>query len=30
MKIQWLGHSAFKATLGAAEILFDPFLKGNP
>ncbi len=30
MKIQWLGHSAFKAELGSAQILFDPWLKGNP
>lgn len=30
MLIQWLGHSAFKVTIGSAQILFDPFLKGNP
>ena len=30
MEIQWLGHSAFKATLGDARVLFDPFLHGNP
>ena len=30
MKIQWLGHSAFKATLGSAQVLFDPYLNGNP
>ena len=30
MKIQWLGHSAFKAMLGSAQILFDPYLNGNP
>jgi len=30
MHIQWLGHSAFKVKLGAAQILFDPFLRGNP
>ena len=30
MHIQWLGHSAFKVTVGSAQILFDPFLRGNP
>jgi L-ascorbate metabolism protein UlaG (beta-lactamase superfamily) len=30
MNIQWLGHSAFKATAGKMQILFDPFLNGNP
>jgi L-ascorbate metabolism protein UlaG (beta-lactamase superfamily) len=30
MEIQWLGHSAFKAQLGSAQLLFDPFLNGNP
>lgn len=30
MKIQWLGHSAFKVTGDGAQVLFDPFLSGNP
>lgn len=30
MKIQWLGHSAFKLTGQTATILVDPFLSGNP
>jgi L-ascorbate metabolism protein UlaG (beta-lactamase superfamily) len=30
MKLIWLGHSAFRIDLGAAKILVDPFLKGNP
>lgn len=30
MKIQWLGHSAFKVVAGGAQVLFDPFLTGNP
>lgn len=30
MKLTWLGHSAFRLDLGAATILIDPFLKGNP
>ncbi len=30
MKIQWLGHSAFKLTGEDASILIDPFLSGNP
>ena len=30
MKLTWLGHSAFRIELGAAHILIDPFLKGNP
>ena len=30
MLIQWLGHSAFKVKIGSAQILFDPFLRGNP
>jgi len=30
MNIQWLGHSAFKVTVGKAQVLFDPFLNGNP
>lgn len=30
MKIQWLGHSAFKLTGDGACVLIDPFLTGNP
>lgn len=30
MKITWLGHSAFRIETGAAVILLDPFLTGNP
>ena len=30
MKIQWLGHSAFKVVAGDAQVLFDPFLTGSP
>jgi L-ascorbate metabolism protein UlaG (beta-lactamase superfamily) len=30
MKLFWLGHSAFRIELGAAVILIDPFLSGNP
>lgn len=30
MKITWLGHSAFRVETGAAVVLIDPFLKGNP
>jgi L-ascorbate metabolism protein UlaG (beta-lactamase superfamily) len=30
MQIQWLGHSAFKIVAGEAQVLFDPFLTGNP
>lgn len=30
MKIQWLGHSAFKITGKDATVLIDPFLTGNP
>lgn len=30
MKITWFGHSAFRIETGAAVILIDPFLKGNP
>ena len=31
LKIQWLGHSAFRITTPADKhILIDPFLKGNP
>ncbi len=30
MKLTWLGHSAFRLDLGAAKILIDPFLRGNP
>jgi Predicted Zn-dependent hydrolases of the beta-lactamase fold len=30
MQIQWLGHSAFKVTATGAQVLFDPFLNGNP
>jgi len=30
MKLTWLGHSAFRIDIGAAKILIDPFLRGNP
>ncbi|HXW19182.1 MAG TPA: metal-dependent hydrolase [Roseiarcus sp.] len=30
MRIQWLGHSAFKVATDEARVLFDPFLTGNP
>ena len=30
MKIQWLGHSAFKIIGENASVLIDPFLTGNP
>lgn len=30
MKIQWLGHSAFKITGRTTSVLIDPFLSGNP
>lgn len=30
MKIQWLGHAAFKVSFDTARVLFDPFLNGNP
>ena len=30
MKLTWFGHSAFRIEFGAARILIDPFLKGNP
>lgn len=30
MKIQWLGHSAFKLSADNAVVLIDPFLRGNP
>lgn len=30
MQIQWLGHSAFKVTAPGVQVLFDPFLNGNP
>lgn len=30
MKIQWLGHSAFKLIADHAVVLIDPFLNGNP
>jgi L-ascorbate metabolism protein UlaG (beta-lactamase superfamily) len=30
MKLIWLGHSAFRIETGAAVILIDPFLHGNP
>ena len=30
MNLIWLGHSAFRIELGAAVILIDPFLSGNP
>lgn len=30
MKLTWFGHSAFRADIADAAILFDPFLSGNP
>jgi L-ascorbate metabolism protein UlaG (beta-lactamase superfamily) len=30
MKLTWFGHSAFRIEIGAARILIDPFLTGNP
>jgi len=30
MKINWLGHSAFRVETGDAVVLIDPFLTGNP
>ncbi len=30
MKLTWYGHSAFRVETGAAKILIDPFLNGNP
>ncbi|MBB4198352.1 metal-dependent hydrolase [Rhodoblastus sphagnicola] len=30
MQLTWLGHSAFRIDFGAAKILIDPFLRGNP
>ncbi len=30
MRITWFGHSCFRIESGAAVILIDPFLKGNP
>jgi L-ascorbate metabolism protein UlaG (beta-lactamase superfamily) len=30
MKLTWFGHSAFRVEFGAARILIDPFLTGNP
>jgi L-ascorbate metabolism protein UlaG (beta-lactamase superfamily) len=30
MNLIWLGHSAFRIELGAAVILIDPLLSGNP
>ena len=30
MRITWFGHSAFRVEFGAARILIDPFLTGNP
>ncbi len=30
MKIQWLGHSAFKIIGEKTSVLIDPFLSGNP
>ena len=30
MKITWYGHSTFRVESGAAKILIDPFLSGNP
>jgi L-ascorbate metabolism protein UlaG (beta-lactamase superfamily) len=30
MKLTWYGHSAFRIEVGAARILIDPFLSGNP
>lgn len=30
MKLTWYGHSAFRIESGAAVVLIDPFLSGNP
>ena len=30
MKITWLGHSGFRIEIGAAVLLIDPWLSGNP
>jgi L-ascorbate metabolism protein UlaG (beta-lactamase superfamily) len=30
MRITWFGHSCFRIETGAATLLIDPFLKGNP
>jgi L-ascorbate metabolism protein UlaG (beta-lactamase superfamily) len=30
MKLTWFGHSAFRIEFGAARIMIDPFLTGNP
>lgn len=30
MRITWLGHSAFRLEFGAAIVMIDPFLTGNP
>lgn len=30
MKLTWLGHAAFRAEIGKATILIDPFFDGNP
>ncbi|MCR4265444.1 metal-dependent hydrolase [Nitratireductor sp. ZSWI3] len=30
MRLTWYGHSAFRVEAGAARILIDPFLSGNP
>jgi L-ascorbate metabolism protein UlaG (beta-lactamase superfamily) len=30
MRVIWFGHSAFRVEFGAARILIDPFLSGNP
>jgi L-ascorbate metabolism protein UlaG (beta-lactamase superfamily) len=30
MKITWFGHSAFRLEFGAAVVMIDPFLTGNP
>lgn len=30
MRVQWLGHAAFRLEIANANILIDPFLTGNP
>jgi L-ascorbate metabolism protein UlaG (beta-lactamase superfamily) len=30
MRLTWFGHSAFRVEFGAARIMIDPFLTGNP
>jgi L-ascorbate metabolism protein UlaG (beta-lactamase superfamily) len=30
MRVQWLGHSAFRLEIAKAKILIDPFFTGNP